>query len=105
MDGKKAVSPRARKLSPNKKENKNNEKMKRESKAAYGRYENVLLTDDEKSALQTDFPDWQERIYDRVLERCVPLRINNQNIRELNRAANFAQTKAILTGSKENKPE
>ena len=46
-----------------------------------------------------------ERIYDRVLERCVPLRINNQNIRELNRAANFAQTKAILTGSKENKPE
>jgi DNA replication protein DnaC len=46
-----------------------------------------------------------ERIYDRVLERCVPLRINNQNIRELNRAANFAQTKAILTGSKANKPE
>lgn len=36
--------------------------MKRESKAAYGRYENVLLTNDEKFALQTDFPDWQERI-------------------------------------------
>jgi FtsZ-binding cell division protein ZapB len=62
MDGKKAVSPEARKLSPNKKENKNNEKMKQESKAAYGRYENVLLTNDEKFALQTDFPDWQERI-------------------------------------------
>ncbi|MGN8678217.1 ATP-binding protein [Oscillospiraceae bacterium HCP3S3_F4] len=29
------------------------------------------------------------RIYDRILERCVPLKINNQNIRELNAAANM----------------
>lgn len=40
------------------------------------------------------------RIYDRVMERCVPLKINNQNIRELNRAANFEQAKALLAGDK-----
>ena len=45
------------------------------------------------------------RIYDRVMERCVPLKINNQNIRELNRAANFEQTKALLAGDKGNSHE
>lgn len=36
------------------------------------------------------------RIYDRVLERCVPLKINNQNIRELNAAANMQAARKIL---------
>ena len=36
------------------------------------------------------------RIYDRVLERCVPLKINNQNIRELNAAANMQEARKIL---------
>ena len=35
-------------------------------------------------------------IYDRVLERCVPLNINNQNIRELNAAANMQEARKIL---------
>ena len=38
----------------------------------------------------------RSRIYDRVLERCVPLRINNQNIRELNAAANMQEARKIL---------
>ena len=36
------------------------------------------------------------RIYDRVLERCLPIRVNEQNIRELNQAAVFARAKQIL---------
>ena len=36
------------------------------------------------------------RIYDRVLECCVPLKINNQNIRELNAAANMQEARKIL---------
>ena len=35
----------------------------------------------------------RSRIYDRVLERCLPIKINEQNIRELNQAAVLAQAK------------
>ena len=38
----------------------------------------------------------RSRIYDRVLERCLPIRVNDQNIRELNQAATFAQAKQLL---------
>ena len=38
----------------------------------------------------------RSRIYDRILERCLPIRINDQNIRELNQAATFAQAKQLL---------
>ena len=41
----------------------------------------------------------RQRIYDRVLERCLPVRINDQNIRELNKAATFAQAKQLLRSS------
>ena len=41
----------------------------------------------------------RSRIYDRVLERCLPIRINDQNIRELNQAATFAQAKQLLRSS------
>jgi DNA replication protein DnaC len=36
------------------------------------------------------------RIYDRVLERCVPLKINNRNIREGNSARNLDQARELL---------
>ena len=41
----------------------------------------------------------RSRIYDRVLERCLPIRINDQNIRELNQVATFAQAKQLLRSS------
>ena len=37
-----------------------------------------------------------KRIYDRILERCVPIRINNRNIRQDNAVANLKQAKKIL---------
>lgn len=40
-----------------------------------------------------------ERIYDRVLERCVPLKINNCNLREANRADNLAFARLVLEPS------
>lgn len=45
------------------------------------------------------------RIYDRVLERCVPLKINNQNIRQLNRAENFEKAKTLLSDEKDDSHE
>ena len=38
------------------------------------------------------------RIYDRILERCVPLKINNKNIREMNAAVNMAEARKIFSG-------
>ena len=38
----------------------------------------------------------KSRIYDRVLERCLPIRVNEQNIRELNQAAVLARAKQLL---------
>ena len=37
-----------------------------------------------------------KRIYDRILERCVPIRINNRNISQDNATANLKKTKKIL---------
>ena len=39
------------------------------------------------------------RIYDRLLERCLPIRVNEQNIRELNQAAVLARAKQLLGGT------
>ena len=36
------------------------------------------------------------RIYDRVLERCVPLRINNRNIRKDNAKVQMERAKALF---------
>ena len=41
----------------------------------------------------------RSRIYDRVLERCLPIRVNEQNIRELNQAAVLARAKQLLNGT------
>ncbi len=40
----------------------------------------------------------QVRIYDRVLERCTPILVNDQNIRKLNTAANMVKAKSLLEG-------
>ena len=39
------------------------------------------------------------RIYDRVMERCLPIRVNDQNIRELNQAAVLARAKQLLSST------
>ena len=36
------------------------------------------------------------RIYERVLERCMPVRVNDQNIRDLNKEANLERMKRLL---------
>lgn len=41
----------------------------------------------------------RSRIYDRVLERCMPICVNEQNIRELIQAAVLAQAKQLLMGT------
>ena len=38
-----------------------------------------------------------KRIYERVLERCIPLKINNQNIRDINRAENLKKARLLLS--------
>ena len=38
------------------------------------------------------------RIYDRVLERCTAIKVNDQNIRKLNMAENLAKAKQLLEG-------
>lgn len=42
----------------------------------------------------------RSRIYDRVLEICVPLKISNQNIRTINSEANFKEARNILSQPK-----
>lgn len=39
------------------------------------------------------------RIYGRVLERCLPIRVSDQNIRELNQASVFSHAKQLLMGT------
>ena len=46
-----------------------------------------------------------ERIYSRVLERCIPLKINNQNIRQMKAQENFNRTKQLLSDTKEGDSE
>lgn len=41
----------------------------------------------------------RSRIYDRILERCMPIMVNNKNIRDLNKAANMEKTKRLLGGT------
>ena len=40
------------------------------------------------------------RIYDRILERCLPLKINNLNIRKLNSATNITKAKTLFCTKK-----
>ena len=59
--GKKAVCQEERKLSGSNKEKSNNESVKRRSKA-YGKYQNVFLSENELALLQQTVPTYQEYI-------------------------------------------
>lgn len=39
------------------------------------------------------------RIYDRVLERCIPLKVNCRNIRKINAASNLKEARNLLGSS------
>ena len=36
------------------------------------------------------------RIYDRILERCIPVKISRQNIREMNAASNLKEVRKLF---------
>ena len=38
----------------------------------------------------------KSRIYDRVLERCIPVLVNNRNIRQENARANMERARELL---------
>ena len=52
---------------------------------------NLTLTE-----LNTPTDMAHRRIYDRILERCVPIRINNRNIRQDNASKNLEEAKRLL---------
>lgn len=52
---------------------------------------NLTLTE-----LNTPADRAHRRIYDRILERCVPIRINNRNIRQDNASKNLEEAKRLL---------
>ena len=52
---------------------------------------NLTLTE-----LNTPADMAHRRIYDRILERCVPIRINNRNIRQDNASKNLEEAKRLL---------
>ena len=52
---------------------------------------NLTLTE-----LNTPTDIAHRRIYDRILERCVPIRINNRNIRQDNASKNLEEAKRLL---------
>lgn len=64
IEGKKTVPQTERKLSLNNKEDSNNKEIKRwkNKPSAYGSCHNVLLTEQERTALQADYPDCGQRI-------------------------------------------
>ena len=64
-----------------------------------GRYRTgkpLIVTTNLALADMVECRDGRKRIYDRILERCVPLKINNQNIRELNAVANMSEARKLL---------
>ena len=52
---------------------------------------NLTLTE-----LNTPADMAHRRIYDRILERCVPIRMNNRNIRQDNASKNLEEAKRLL---------
>ena len=57
------------------------------------------LTVDE---LKTPVDLARARIYDRVLERCVAIKVNDQNIPKLNMAENLGKAKQLLEEAEKN---
>ena len=57
----------------------------------------MIITTNLTPEFMRNSPDLaQKRIYDRVLERCIPIRVNNQSIRKLNAEANMAKMKSLF---------
>ncbi len=65
-----------------------------------GRYRSklpmIVTTNMELSELKNPTDLAHSRIYDRVLEMCVPIRINNRNIREINAGERMRQARRLL---------
>ncbi len=88
------------------------------ARRCFGQYQNVFLSDSELAELQSTYPDQFEdyinrlsaymassgkaadlderRIYDRVLEVCVPIQFNGENFRKGNAAENVKRAAKIL---------
>ena len=66
-----------------------------------GRYRSkkpmIITTNLTLSELKNPSDLMRKRIYDRILENCIPLKINNQNIRELNASSNMTRAKQLFT--------
>lgn len=56
----------------------------------------IVTTNLTPEEMQSTHDYAHRRIYDRILERCVPLKVNNMNIRQQNADRIFAETKAII---------
>ena len=56
----------------------------------------IITTNHTLSELNNAADIAHKRIYDRILERCIPVRINNRNIRQDNASANLKEAKKIL---------
>lgn len=57
----------------------------------------IITTNLTLSELKNPSDLMRKRIYDRILENCIPLKINNQNIRELNASSNMTRAKQLFT--------
>ena len=57
----------------------------------------IITTNLTLSELKNPSDLMRKRIYDRILENCIPLKINNQNIRELNASANMTRARQLFT--------
>lgn len=57
----------------------------------------IITTNLTLSELKNPSDLMRKRIYDRILENCIPLKINNQNIRELNASSNMIRAKQLFT--------
>ena len=66
----------------------------------YSRYRSkkplIITTNLTLSELNNAADIAHKRIYDRILERCIPVRINNRNIRQDNATDNLKRAKKIL---------
>ena len=62
----------------------------------------IMTTNLTVDELKTPVDLARARIYDRVLERCVAIKVNDQNIRKLNMAENLGKAKQLLEEAEKN---
>ncbi len=58
----------------------------------------VVTTNLSLQEMKTASDLWRKRIFDRVLERCIPVRVNEQHIRKVNAEKALAEAAALLRG-------